>query len=188
MVLPVYLYGNDILREKAKEVDVTQENLKAEIRTLVDNMWETMTKADGVGLAAPQVGQSIRVLIVDGSLMGEDSPELADFKRAMINPVVLEESKEVIEYSEGCLSIPEIHAGVIRPKKIKVAYYDTDFVKHEESFDDFACRMVQHEMSHLDGILFTDLTAPIRKKMIQGKLNNIKAGKVRTFYKTVVQK
>ena len=188
MVLPIYLYGNDILREKAEEIDITREELKEEIKKLEEDMWETMSKADGVGLAAPQVGKSIRMLIFDGSLMGEDSPELAGFRRTMINPVVLEESKETVEYSEGCLSIPEIHADVVRPKRIKVAFYDADFVKHEETFDDFACRMVQHEMSHLDGVLFTDLTAPIRRKMIQGRLNNIKSGKVRTFYKTVVQK
>ncbi len=188
MVLPIYLYGNDILREKAEEIDITREESKVEIKKLVEDMWETMTKADGVGLAAPQVGKSIRLLIVDGSLLGDDSPELADFKRTMINPVLLEESKESIEYTEGCLSIPEIHADVVRPKKIKVEYYDVDFVKREETFDDLACRMVQHEMSHLDGVLFTDLTTPIRKKMIQGKLNSIKGGKVKTFYKTAQQK
>jgi peptide deformylase len=188
MVLPIYLYGSDILRERAKEVDLSQNGLKEEMKILVDNMFETLSKADGVGLAAPQIGKSIRVLIVDGSLMGDDSPELVDFKRAMINPVLLEESKETIEFSEGCLSIPDIHASVARPKKIKVAYYDTDFVKHEECFDDFACRMVQHEMSHLDGVLFTDLIAPIRKKMVQGRLNHIKAGKVKTFYKAALHK
>ncbi len=185
MVLPIFVYGAEILRERAKEIDVNDASLKEEIKTLVANMWETMTKADGVGLAAPQVGRSIRLVIVDGTLMGEDDPTLKDFKRAMINPVVIEESSEKAEYSEGCLSIPEIHASVIRPKTIKVSYYDTDFVKIEETFDNFACRMVQHEMDHLDGILFTDKTAPIRKKMLQSRLNNIRLGKVKTFYKTV---
>ncbi len=185
MILPIFVYGAEILREKAKEIDVTQEGLKEELKVLVSNMWETMTKADGVGLAAPQIGRPIRLLIVDGSLLSEDYPQLADFKRAMINPVLVEESKEEIEFNEGCLSIPDIHCGVIRPKTIRVSYYDTDFVKREESFDDFACRMVQHEMDHLDGILFTDKAAPIRRKMIQGKLNNIKSGKTKTFYKTV---
>lgn len=185
MTLPIFVYGAEILREKAKEIDVTQEGLKDELKTLVSNMWETMTKADGVGLAAPQVGRLIRLLIVDGSLLSDDYPQLADFKRAMINPVLVEASTEEIEFNEGCLSIPDIHCGVIRPKTIRVSYYDTDFVKREETFDSFACRMVQHEMDHLDGILFTDKAAPIRRKMIQGKLNNIKSGKTKTFYKTV---
>ncbi|MFA5849052.1 MAG: peptide deformylase [Bacteroidales bacterium] len=185
MILPIFVYGAEILREKAKEIDVTRKELKDELKVLVSNMWETMTKADGVGLAAPQVGRPIRLLIVDGSLLSEDYPHLVDFKRAMINPVLIEESKEEVEFNEGCLSIPDIHCGVIRPKTIRVSYYDTDFVKKEETLDDFACRMVQHEMDHLDGILFTDRAAPIRRKMIQGKLNNIKSGRTKTFYKTV---
>ncbi|MFA6335458.1 MAG: peptide deformylase, partial [Bacteroidales bacterium] len=173
MILPIFLYGAEILREKAKEIDVKNEELKPELKILVSNMWETMKKADGVGLAAPQVGRSIRLIIVDGSLLSEEYPLLKDFKRAMINPVILEESSEEIEFSEGCLSIPEIHASVVRPKVITVSYYDTDFVNRKEIFDNFACRMVQHEIDHLDGILFTDKTVPIRKKMLQSRLNNI---------------
>lgn len=185
MILPIFVYGAEILREKAKKIDVNNEELKEELKVFVSNMRETMGKADGVGLAAPQVGRSIRLLIVDGSLLSDDYPELIDFKRAMINPVILEVSKEEIEFSEGCLSIPDIHAGVVRPKVIKVSYYDSDFVKSEEVFDNFASRMVQHEIDHLDGILFTDKTAPIRKKILQSKLNDIKTGKTKTFYKTV---
>jgi len=185
MILPIFVYGAEILREKANEIDISQEGLKEELKTLVSNMRETMAKADGVGLAAPQIGRSIRLVIVDGELLSEDNPELADFKRAMINPVFLDESKEEIEFSEGCLSIPEIHANILRPKVIKVSYYDLDFVKREEVLDNFAARMVQHEMDHLDGILFTDKAAPIRKKMLQSKLNDIKVGKTKAFYKTV---
>ena len=184
MVLPIYVYGAEVLRGKAAEVDITAEGAADDLKKLINNMWETMEKADGVGLAAPQVGKSIRVLIVDGSLMSEDMPELKGFKRAMINPVLLEESEEKCELSEGCLSIPDIHATVERPSKIRVSYYDTDLQKKEEALDGFACRMVQHEMDHLDGILFTDRTPPIRKKMLQSKLNNIKTGKVKTHYRT----
>ena len=143
----------------------------------------TMYLADGVGLAAPQVGKSIRVLVVDGAPLADDMPELKDFKRAMINPVVLEESEETIEYNEGCLSIPDINAGVVRPRRITVEYYDQNFDKRREELDNFACRMVQHEIDHLNGILFTDLCAPIRRKMLQSKLGNIMNGKVKTHYK-----
>ncbi len=185
MILPIFVYGAEILREKAKEIDISQEGLKEELATLVSNMRETMAKADGVGLAAPQVGRSIRLVIVDGELLSEDYPDLKEFQRAMINPVFLEESKEEVEFSEGCLSIPEIHATVLRPKVVKVSYYDLDFVRREEVLDNFAARMVQHEMDHLDGVLFTDKAAPIRKKMLQSKLNDIKVGKIKAFYKTV---
>lgn len=183
MVLPIYVYGSEVLRERAQEVDITAEGIAEEMKRLTEDMFETMFKADGVGLAAPQIGKSIRVLVVDGSPLAEDMPELANFRRAMINPVISEESEETIEFSEGCLSIPDIHASVVRPKKIKISYYDPDLVKKEEELDEFACRMVQHEMDHLNGVLFTDRTAPIRKKMLQAKLNNIMAGKVKTHYK-----
>ena len=183
MVLPIFVYGSDVLRQKASEVQVDKPGVKEEIKKLVSDMFETMEKADGVGLAAPQVGRSLRVLIVDGSMLSDDIPELKEFRKALINPVLLEESKEISEYSEGCLSIPDIHASVERPSKIKVRYLNEAFDEVIEEFDGFGCRMVQHEMDHLDGILFTDRTPPIRKKMLQSKLNGIKAGKVRTSYK-----
>lgn len=183
MILPIYVYGAPVLREKAVEIDVKAPGIQQEIKKLVSDMWETMDKADGVGLAAPQVGKSIRVIIVDGSLLSEDMPELNEFKRAMINPVILEESKETIDYNEGCLSIPDIHATVERAEAIKVTYLDTDFNEVTEDLVGFACRMVQHEMDHLEGILFTDRAAPIRKKMLSSKLNNIKSGRVHTSYK-----
>ncbi len=183
MILPIYVYGAQVLREKAIEIDVKAPGIQQEIKQLVSDMWETMTKADGVGLAAPQVGKSIRVLVVDGSLLSEDMPDLKEFKRAMINPVLLEESDQFVDYNEGCLSIPDIHASVERPQNIKISYLDTDFNTVVEELDGFACRMVQHEMDHLEGILFTDRTAPIRKKMLSSKLNNIKTGRVNTSYK-----
>lgn len=122
MVLPIYVYGSEVLREKALDVDITKPGVKEELSELVTNMWETMEKADGVGLAAPQVGRSIRVLIVDGSLLSEELPELKEFKRTMINPTLLEESEELVEYNEGCLSIPDVNASIERPKTIKVRY------------------------------------------------------------------
>ncbi len=187
MVLPIYVYGSDVLRAKAQEVDITIPGIKEQLAGLLDDMWETMQKADGVGLAATQVGKLVRVLIVDGSLLSEDIPYLREFRREMINPRLLEESEELIEFNEGCLSIPDISAAVERSKVIKVSYLDRNLQQREEVLDNFACRMVQHEMDHLDGILFTDRTAPIRKKMLNAKLNNIKNGKANTHYKTSVK-
>lgn len=183
MILPIYIYGSDVLRERAADFDVSASDAAETIGKLIPDMFETMYQADGVGLAAPQVGKSVRVLVVDGAPLAEDMPELKDFKRAMINPVVLEESEETIEYNEGCLSIPDINAGVVRPKRIRVEYLDQELNKKEETLDNFACRMVQHEIDHLNGILFTDLCAPIRKKMLQSKLSNLMNGKVKAHYK-----
>ncbi|MHC1779490.1 MAG: peptide deformylase [Bacteroidales bacterium] len=185
MILPIFVYGAEVLREKAKMVDTKEPGIKEKIQELVANMWDTMHNADGVGLAAPQVGVSLRVLIVEGDLLSDDMPELKGFRRVMINPEVKEESRETIEFNEGCLSIPDVNAIVERPKIIKVSYLDENLEPQTEVFDEFACRMVQHEMDHLDGILFTDKAAPIRKKMLQSKLNGIKAGKARPSYKIV---
>lgn len=180
MILPIYVYGSDVLREKAREVDV---NAEEGLQKFIEDMYMTMKEADGVGIAAPQVGRSLRILIVDGEDLADDLPYLKGFKRVMINPVLLEESEETIEFSEGCLSIPDLHAEVVRPKRIKVKYLNEKYEEITEEFDEFACRMVQHEMDHLDGVLFTDRVSQIRKKMIHGKLNSISNGKVRTHYK-----
>lgn len=180
MILPIYLYGTEVLRKPAEDADL---NEKEKIQSLVADMKETLKVADGCGLAAPQVGESLRILIVDGTELADTYGYLKDFRRTMINPVVLEESRETTDYSEGCLSVPGIYAEVRRPAKIKVEYYNEDLEKVTEEFDKFACRMVQHEMSHLDGTLFVDLVAPIRRKMISKKLQNIAKGKVTPHYK-----
>ncbi len=182
MILPIYIYGSGVLREQAAEVDL---NNTEGLPELIENMYQTMKESDGVGIAAPQVGKSIRLLIVDGADLVEDMPELEGFKRVMINPVMLWESEQTCEYSEGCLSVPNIHADVVRPESIRVKYYNEKYEQVEEEFKGFACRMVQHEMDHLDGHLFVDHVSQIRKKMIQSKLNNIAAGKVRTHYRIV---
>ncbi len=181
MILPIHLYGSEALREKSVEVDIKQ---KEEITQLVNDMKETLTRADGCGLAAPQVGINKRVVIVDGRELVETYDYLKDFVRVMINPVVLEESKEKKEYAEGCLSVPGIFTEVVRPAKIKVEYYNENFEKVVEEFDKFACRMVQHELDHLDGNLFVDRVAPIRKKMLNRKLQSISNRKVSAHYKT----
>ena len=181
MILPIYLYGSEVLRNENVDVDI---NDKEGIAKLLEDMKDTLKVADGCGLAAPQVGVNKRLVIVDGRELTETYAELKDFFRVMINPVVLEESKETCEYSEGCLSIPGIYAEVRRPSRIKVEYYDENLVKVMEEFEGFACRMVQHELSHLEGNLFVDNVSPIRRKMIARKLIAISKGAVQTRYKS----
>ena len=184
MIYPIYLYGSQVLRKVAEDADPGQ---KEELSKLIADMIETMHHADGCGLAAPQIGVSQRVIIIDGTVMADVYDYLADFKRVMINPVVLEESEKQCEYNEGCLSVPGVYADVQRPESMTVRYYDENFKEVTEKLDKFACRMVQHEMSHLDGVIFTDLVAPIRKKMLSKKLLNISHGKVSTRYKAKIR-
>ncbi len=181
MILPIYLYGSEKLRHENLEADL---NEREGLAKLVADMKETLTVADGCGLAAPQVGVNLRVVIVDGRELTDTYDYLHDFVRVMINPVVLEESEETCEYSEGCLSVPGIYAEVRRPSRIRVEYYNEDLEKVVEEFDRFACRMVQHELSHLEGNLFVDNVSPIRRKMIARKLQAISKGAVQTRYKS----
>lgn len=184
MIRPIYLYGSPVLKQEAAEADLEK---KEELTQLIQDLWDTLKVSDGVGLAAPQIGVSQRVCVVDGTGMVEVYDYLKDFKRVYINPVVLEESEEKCEYNEGCLSVPGIYADVVRPSKMKIGYYNENFEYVEEWLDKFACRMTQHEMSHLDGVVFTDLVPPIRKKIIAKKLLNITKGKVGTHYKSVIK-
>ena len=170
-----------MLRKENVEVDL---NDKEGIAKLLADMTDTLKVADGCGLAAPQVGINKRVVIVDGRELTDTYDYLKDFVRVMINPVVLEESEDVCEYSEGCLSVPGIYAEVCRPSKIKVEYYNENLEKVVEEFDRFACRMVQHELSHLEGNLFVDNVSPIRRKMLARKLQAISKGTVHTRYKS----
>ena len=181
MILPIYLYGSKVLRNENTDIDL---NDKEGIAKLVDDMKETLAAADGCGLAAPQVGVNKNLVIVDGRELTETYSYLHDFFRVMINPVVVEESAETCDYSEGCLSVPGIYAEVRRPSKIKVEYYNENLEKVVEEFDRFACRMVQHELSHLDGNLFVDNVSPLRRKMISRKLQAISKGNVQTRYKS----
>ena len=179
MIKPIYLYGAEVLRRKAEPADLKD---KDGIAALVQDLKDTLVRADGCGLAAPQIGVSLRVVIVDGDVVADTYDYLKGFRRTLINPEIIEESDEQVTYSEGCLSIPGIYCDVVRPKKMKVRYYNEDLQQVEEEFDNFACRMIQHEMSHLDGDLFTDHAAPIRKKMLSSKLQNIVKGKVHPHY------
>lgn len=169
-----------MLRAQAQDADL---NDKEGIAALVQDLKDTLANADGCGLAAPQIGISKRVVIVDGDIMKDVYDYLAGFRRTFINPVITEESKEHCEYNEGCLSIPGVYADVSRPREITVEYYNEKLEKVSEHFDKFACRMIEHELSHLDGNLFTDDVAPIRKKIISKKLMNISRGRVSARYK-----
>lgn len=181
MVQPIYLYGSEVLRQEAEPVDL---NEKESIKTLVQDLKDTLAVADGCGLAAPQIGVSRRVVIVDGRELADTYPYLKDFTRTLINPVVTGESQERVTYQEGCLSIPGIYCDVVRPKQVTVEYYNEKLEKVTETFDNFASRMVQHELSHLDGDLFTDHVTPIRRKIIAKKLQNISHGRVSAHYNT----
>ena len=181
MILPIYLYGAEVLRNENKEADLTD---KEALLKLIEDMKDTLKVADGCGLAAPQVGVNLRVVIVDGRELTDTYDYLHDFFRVMVNPVVLEESEETCEFSEGCLSVPGVYAEVRRPSRIKVEYYNENLEKVVEDFDRFGCRMVQHELSHLEGNLFVDNISPIRRKMIARKLQAISKGAVQTRYKS----
>ncbi|MBP1637271.1 MAG: peptide deformylase [Bacteroidetes bacterium] len=179
MILPVYTYGNVVLRKVAEPID----NNYPKLTELINNMFETMVHAEGVGLAAPQIGLTIRLIVIDFAPLKEDDPELGSFKVTMINPELLEVSEEEVPYEEGCLSIPGINETVIRPESIKISYHDEEFNEHTEIFDGYKARVVQHEYDHLEGHLFTDRVKPLRRQLIKSKLTNIAKGKTSCKYK-----
>ena len=179
MILPIYTFGNSVLRKIAEPIDQDYPGLK----DLIKNMYDTMVHAEGVGLAAPQVGIPIRLIVIDLAPLKEDNPELGDFKVTMINPELLEESENEVEYDEGCLSIPGINETVSRPEAIKISYLDENFNEHMEVYDSYKARVVQHEYDHLEGHLFTDRIKPLRRQLIKGKLTNIVKGKASCKYK-----
>lgn len=179
MILPIYLYGQPVLRKEAEDVPKDYPELKQ----LVTNMFETMYNADGVGLAAPQIGLSIRLLVIDADVLGDDFPECKGFKRAMINPDIVERSDDEITLEEGCLSLPGIHEKVSRAAKIRVKYMDEDWLEHDEVFEGFAARVTQHECEHLEGHVFMDNVSGIRRQLNKGKLNGIIKGTVRCSYR-----
>lgn len=180
MILPIYLYGQPVLRRETDEIDRDYPELKQ----LIADMFETLTTADGCGLAAPQIGRSIRLFVVDGSLLGEDYPDCVDFKKVFINPEIIDESDKTAIYSEGCLSLPGISENVVRPETITIRYYDEDFNLHEEEYTGFRARIIEHEYDHLEGNVFTDRISPIRRQFVKGRLSNIAKGKTTARYKT----
>ena len=185
MILPIVAYGYPVLKKKA--IPIAEDF--PELETLVDNMWETMYAASGVGLAAPQIGKSIRLFVVDASpfseneeLDADEAAELADFKRVFVNPTIIEETGESWCFKEGCLSIPEIREEVLRKEHIKINFFDQNLKEHTLEYKGLAARIIQHEYDHIEGILFTDKLSPFKKKLIKGKLSDISKGKISPEY------
>ena len=188
MILPVVAYGDPVLKREAEEIDKDYPELKK----LIADMFETMYEASGVGLAAPQIGKSIRLFIVDASPFaeveeGEDPDPMAEglenFKKVFINPIIEEEKGEEWGFNEGCLSIPKLREEVFRKEKVVLSYYDENWKLKEEEFDGYAARIIQHEYDHVEGILFTDHLSTLKKRLINKKLQNISKGEVEVDYK-----
>ena len=185
MKLPIVAYGDPVLRKTAEEIDQDYPNLK----DLINNMFETMYGAHGVGLAAPQIGLPIRLFVVDGSPFAEDDEDgpgdqsLKNFKKVFINPIIVEESGDKWSFSEGCLSIPDIQEEVMRHSNVVINYLDENFEEHEIELSGLAARIVQHEYDHIEGKLFTDKLPVLKKTMLKSKLDAISKGLVRVAYK-----
>jgi peptide deformylase len=185
MILPIYGYGEPVLRKKTVEIGKDYPDLDQ----LIENMYETMYKAHGIGLAAPQVGLNIRLFVIDATPLAEDEEyvdikeELANCKKVFINPKITKRGGELWKFNEGCLSIPDIREDVKRLENITIEYYDQNWNKKIENFSDVRARIIQHEYDHIEGTLFTDLLSPLKKKLLKGKLSNISKGKVDTEYR-----
>lgn len=179
MILPIVAYGDPVLKKVAEEIDPNHPDLDQ----FIANMFETMDHAHGVGLAAPQVGQSIRLFVVDASPFKEDHPELDGFRKVFINPIILEESGKPWAFNEGCLSIPGIREDVMRRPEILIEYYDEHWELHEERFDGLVARVIQHEYDHIEGILFIEHLPGLRRRLLKGKLADISKGLVDTDYR-----
>ncbi len=186
MIFPIVAYGDPVLKRKAKEIEKDYPKLSE----LIENMFETMYNAYGVGLAAPQIGLSIRIFVVDASPFSEDEElseeevnQLKGFKKVFINPTILEETGDEWAFSEGCLSIPDVREDVFRNETIKISYFDENFNEHVETYSGLAARVIQHEYDHVEGVLFTDKLSNLKKRLIKGKLTNISKGKVRSEYR-----
>jgi len=179
MIYPIVVYGDPILKREAEEI----EEGKIDVKKISEDMFETMHNANGIGLAAPQIGKSIRMFVVDGAIMGDEKEEMSDFKKVFINPEIIEESGVEWKYEEGCLSIPDIRAEVSRLPKLLINYLDENWEEHEEEFDGMKARIIQHEFDHIEGVLFTDYLTPLKKRLLKGNLANITKGKCDVDYK-----
>jgi peptide deformylase len=182
MIYPIVVYGHSVLRNVAAEIDSDYPDLKK----LVEDMFDTMYHSEGLGLAAPQIGKSIRIFVIDGKPVAEDEPELADFKQVFINAHITEKTGDFKPMNEGCLSIPNIREEVIREARIRINYYDENWEYHDEVYEGYKARIIQHEYDHLDGILFTDKVNPLRKRLLKSKLAAISKGRFEAEYKTIL--
>ena len=180
MIYPIVVYGDPVLKQKAVDIEPGE----IDVKQLSEDMFETMTAAHGVGLAAPQIGMSIRMFVVDGRPMEDE--EMNDFVMVFINPKLVQEDGDEWSFEEGCLSIPNIREDIARPKKIRIKYFDEDWNEHEDEFDGMKARIIQHEYDHIEGVLFTDHLTPFKKRMLKGKLQNISKGKMKVDYRVAI--
>lgn len=185
MILPIVGYGDPVLRQETEEIDKDFP-----VQELIDNMFETMYEASGVGLAAPQIGKALRLFVVDGApfsemedISKEEVKTLATFKKAFINPIIIEETGDKWAFEEGCLSIPGVNSDVVRPDTILIEYFNEKWELVEEKFTGLSARIIQHEYDHIEGVLFTDLVSPLKKKFLSKKLGRISVGDVSASYK-----
>jgi peptide deformylase len=182
MIYPIVVYGHPVLRKVAVEITKDYPGLDQ----LIDDLFETMYFSEGLGLAAPQIGKSIRIFVIDGKPVAEDEPSLADFKKVFINAQITERCGELKPMNEGCLSIPNLREEVMRESHIRISYYDENWEPHNEVYDGYKARIIQHEYDHLDGILFTDKVSPLRRRLLKGKLTAISKGNFEADYKTIL--
>jgi peptide deformylase len=182
MIYPIVIYGHPVLRKIASDIDPDYPDLQK----LIDDLFETMYFSEGIGLAAPQIGKSVRIFVIDGKPYEEDEPELANFKKVFINARIKEKSGEPIPMNEGCLSIPGLREEVLRPSHIRITYFDENWNACDEVYEGYKARIIQHEYDHLDGILFTDKTSLLRRRLIKGKLTAISKGRFEADYKTIL--
>lgn len=182
MILPIYTYGQPVLRKEAEDIDANYP----ELQKLIADMWETLAQSEGIGLAAPQIGKAIRVVLIDLDPLAEDMPEYKGFKKVYINAHIIEydENSKKESSQEGCLSLPAIHENVTRPTRIRVEYDDEEFNHHDEWVDGYLARVMQHEFDHLEGKMFIDRLTPLRKQLIKSKLKALLQGRFRAGYKT----
>ncbi|MBX2875322.1 MAG: peptide deformylase [Saprospiraceae bacterium] len=179
MILPIYGYGHPVLKKKGEEITAEYPNLEE----LLKNMWETMYQAEGVGLAAPQVGLAIRLFLVDTKQTKEEGKEEEGIKKAFINAQILDETGDEWAYEEGCLSIPHIRGDVDRQDTIRIRYQDENFETHEETYEGIEARVIQHEYDHIEGVLFTEKLKPVKRQLVRRKLEKIRKGTISVSYK-----
>ena len=179
MIYPIIIYGLPVLRKETERVPAGYPELKQ----LVSDMFDTMYAANGVGLAAPQIGKSLRMFVVDATGYADEEPELMTLKKAFINPEIYERSEKTVTMEEGCLSFPKLYENVNRPVSIKIRYTDENGVEHDEAYEGMGARILQHEYDHVEGLVFTDRLSPLRKTLIAPKLNGFAKGKFKASYK-----
>ncbi len=186
MIYPIVVYGDPVLRQKAKDIEKGTD-----LTQLIADMYETMEAASGIGLAAPQIGKSIRLFVVDATSIekeDEEDEDMSDFKKAFINAEIIEEEGEEWDFEEGCLSIPNLRESVFRQETIRIRYYDEQWNLKEESYDGMKARIIQHEYDHIEGKLFIDYLSPFKKRLLKGKLADITKGKVNAEYRIAIPK